>query len=72
MQKDERERLAKALAQRDGIMSLEGFESTPLRKKIDGALLAGRVDVLTVDRELVAWVQEHKSLDGFLETRTWM
>lgn len=34
MQKDERERLAKALAQRDGIMSLEGFESTPFRKKL--------------------------------------
>ncbi len=72
MNEEERNRLAWALAQRDGIMSLEGMEPTPFRKKIDEALLAGRVDVRTVDKELDAWVQEHKTLEGFLETRSWM
>ncbi len=72
MPPEKRERLAWALKQRDGIMSLEGLEPTSFRKKIDEALLAGRVDVLTADKELVEWIQEHKSLDGFLETRRWI
>ena len=68
---DERERLEWAIRQRDGIMALSGFKPTPLSRAIDEAVLAGRTTFAQARAEIIEWAKEHKSLDGFLATRSW-
>lgn len=69
--KEQQERLAWAIKQANGIAALEGFEPTELSRRIDAAVMSGRVDLMTVDKEMNEWVQQHKTLDGFLESRSW-
>ena len=63
--------MQEAFRQRDAIWRLEGFEPDMQRRAIDAALLAGRVTVSQVSREMVAYVNQHKTADGFIESRPW-
>jgi hypothetical protein len=57
--------------QRDAIFAFEGFEPTAQRRAIDAALLAGRVTITQVSREMEAYANEHKTTEGFIESRPW-
>ncbi len=63
--------LAEVIRQRNASFALEGFEPTDLRKAMDEAILAGRIDLWSANEELRTWLREHKSPDGFLESRSW-
>lgn len=69
---ERREKLKKAIDFVDASMRLEGFEKTEDKKIIDEALLAGRVDLDTVIREMTEYVREHKTVDGFLDGKEWV
>ncbi len=38
---------------------------------MDEAVLAGRVTNQQIIDEMIAYVKEHKTTDGFIESRTW-
>lgn len=63
---------AEVIKQTDAIMALEGFQKTTLSKTIDDAVIAGRVTNSQAADEMVEYAKIHKSLDGFLESRTWL
>ena len=56
----------------DAIFALEGFEKTENSRRMDEAVLAGRVTHKQIVNEMVAYIHEHKSLDGFAESRSWI
>lgn len=60
------------IKQTDAIMALEGFQKTALSKTIDDAVISGLVTNSQAADEMVAYAKTHKSLDGFLESRTWL
>ena len=64
-------RLREAMRQRDAIFRLEGFEPTDMSRAVDAAVLAGRVTNKQAGDEMVAYVKEHKTLEGFLQSRHW-
>ena len=66
-----RERTRKAMAQTDAIFALEGFEPTPETRVINAAVLDGRVTFAHVIAEVCAYVREHKTMDGFVASRSW-
>ena len=66
------EALAEIMRQCDASFALEGFQQTPLRKAMNDAILEGRVGLEEAHEELFAWVREHKSTDGFFESRSWL
>jgi hypothetical protein len=59
------------IRQVDAIFQLEGFEPTDQTRAIDAAVLAGRVTRAQVSDELVAYAKEHKSVEGFIASRSW-
>ncbi len=64
--------MREAIKQVDAIFALEGFEKTEQSKKIDEAVLAGRVSNQQAIDEMIAYVKEHKTTDGFfIESREW-
>ena len=67
----ERTRMAKAIRQTDAIFALDGFEPTPHSKAINEAMLEGRVTPSQVIAELKAYLREHKTMDGFVASRSW-
>lgn len=62
---------AEVIEQVDAIFALEGFEKTDQGRKIDEALLAGKVSRQQVINEMIAYAKEHKTTSGFIESRTW-
>lgn len=64
-------RMREAMQQRDAIFRLEGFEPDAEARVMDAAILAGRVTVKQLGDELVAYAKQHKSLDGFIQSRPW-
>ena len=60
---------AEAMKQVDAIFALEGFQPDALSMAIDAAVLSGRVTNGQAADEMVLYAKEHKSLDGFGETR---
>lgn len=60
-----------AIEQTDAIFRLEGFEPTEQTRRIDAAVLAGRVTFSQVVAEMRDYAMQHKSTDGFIESRTW-
>ena len=62
---------SKMLHLTEAIFALEGFEKTEQSRKIDEAVLAGRVSNHQVIDEMIAYVKEHKTTDGFIESREW-
>lgn len=62
----------KAISETDAIMRLEGFEKNARSYAIDEAVFAGRITYDSAVKEMCAWVAEHKSLEGFDESREWL
>lgn len=60
-----------SIKQSNAIFRLEGFEETEQTRKIDTAVLAGRVSRSQVVKELVEYAKQHKTTDGFIESRSW-
>lgn len=58
-------------AQVDAIHRLEGFEPTELQKRVRIATLEGRVTSAQTAEEMGAYAAEHRTLEGFLESRSW-
>ena len=67
-----KEELKKIYAQADAIFALEGFEKTDEDRRMDEAVLAGRITNEEVIQEMLAYIHEHKSLDGFVDSRFWI
>lgn len=64
-------RLRENMRQRDAIFRLEGFEPNADTRAIDEAILAGRVTAKQAADEMVAYVRQHKTVDGFIQSRSW-
>lgn len=64
-------KIKEIIKQRDAIFRLEGFEPTDQTRAIDAAVLAGRVTNAQVIKEMVAFAKQHKTTDGFIESRAW-
>lgn len=60
-----------SIKQSNAIFRLEGFEESEQTRKIDAAVLAGRVSRSQVVKELVEYAKQHKTTDGFIESRYW-
>ena len=67
----ERSAYAETIRQQEAIFALEGMHPTAQDKAIDAAVLAGRVSPEQALDELVAYAKEHKTVDGFYESRPW-
>lgn len=67
----ERARMAYAIRQTEAIFALDGFDPTPDSKAINEAMLEGRVTPSQVIAELKAYLREHKTMDGFVSSRSW-
>ena len=67
-----RERTREAMAQTDAIFALEGFEPTPESRVVNAAVLDGRVTFAQAIAEVCAYVREHKTMNGFIESRSWV
>ena len=65
------ENIQEAIRQTDAIFALEGFAPTAQTRAIDAAVLAGRVTNAQVIEEMVEYAKEHKTTDGFIESRAW-
>jgi hypothetical protein len=63
--------MRESIRQTDAIFALEGFEPDAQGRAIDAAVLAGRVTNAQAADELVAYVKEHKTAEGFVESRPW-
>jgi dephospho-CoA kinase len=64
-------RIKDAIKQTDAIFALEGFEPTDEMRAIDAAVLAGRVTRSQVAKEIVEYAKQHKTIDGFIQSRAW-
>lgn len=62
---------AVAIEQTRAVLALEGMAPTEQDEAIDAAILAGRVSPEQAREELLAYVYEHRSVDGFIKSRTW-
>lgn len=60
------------IKQRNAIFALEGFEPTEQTRKIDEAVLAGKVTRSQVIQEIVEYAKIHKTTHGFIESRQWL
>ena len=63
--------MKKAFAQTDAIFALEGFEPDEQSRAIDAAVLAGRVTLEQVAEEMRDFAIQHKTTDGFVQSRVW-
>lgn len=68
---EKRKVIENSIKQSNAIFRLEGFEETEQTRKIDAAVLAGRVSRSQVVKELVEYAKQHKTTDGFIESRSW-
>ena len=71
MDSNETARMQEAFRQTDAIFALEGFAPTEQSKAIDAAVLAGRVTLSQAAHELTQYIKQHKTVEGFVATRTW-
>lgn len=55
----------------DSIFALEGFQATDTMQRIRAALADGKVSREQVTTEMLEYVQQHKAITGFAESRTW-
>lgn len=55
---------------RDAIFRLEGFEPTGSILLTDQAVLAGKGTYAESTQELIAYVKHHKTVDGFVYSKT--
>jgi hypothetical protein len=68
---EQRGAYAAAIAQTEAVFALEDMGPTAQDKAIDAAILAGRVSPEQAREELLAYVIEHKTVNGFIESRPW-
>lgn len=68
---EEQATIRDAIKQTDAIFALEGFEPTEEKRSIDAAVLAGRVTFTQVAEEMRDYAMQHKTTDGFIESRSW-
>ena len=66
-----REKSKEAMAQVNAIFALEGFEPTAEDAVIDAAIVDGRVSIPQLIAEMSGYVREHKTMNGFVESRSW-
>lgn len=71
MTTDQIAKIKDAIKQTDAIFKLEGFEPTEQKRAIDAAVLAGRVSRSQVIAEMRDYAMQHKTTDGFIQSRTW-
>lgn len=67
----ERARMAETIRQTEAIWALDGFEPPPHSKAINEAMLEGRVTPSQMIAELKAYLHEHRTMDGFVSSRSW-
>jgi len=67
---EERARLLEAIKFVDSVFRLEGFEPTAAIKAVDKAVLAGVGDYDEAAAEIIAYAKEHKSIDGFVYSKS--
>ena len=67
----EKSKMRETIKQVDAIFALEGFEKTEQSRKIDEAVLSGKVSRQQVIDEMLIYVKEHKTTRDFIESRTW-
>jgi putative transcriptional regulator len=67
----ERAEYAANLVQRRASFALEGMHPDFDDEVIQASILAGLVSPKQYQREMLAYVDEHKTLRGFLQTRPW-
>ena len=67
----ERERMLEEFAQVDAINQLEGFEPDEFMQQLRQAILDGVATSAQLRDEMGAFVREHGTLEGFLESRPW-
>jgi len=60
-----------AIVQSDAIFALEGMTPSAQDKAIDAAVLAGRVSPEQARQELCAHIVAHRTVRGFIESRSW-
>ena len=72
MTEERRAKIKEAMRQTDAIFRLEGFEPTKESKEIDQAVLDGRITFKQLGEEMVEYIQKHKSIKGFNESREWL
>jgi hypothetical protein len=65
------EAMQEVFAQTDAIFSLEGFDPTEQSRAIETAVLAGRVTLAQVAVEMRDYAMQHKTTDGFIQSRAW-
>lgn len=68
---DQRGAYAAAIEQAEVIHALEDMAPSRQDKAIDAAILAGNVSPEQARDELLAYVTEHKTSTGFIESRPW-
>jgi len=71
MDAPQREKSKEAMAQVNAIFALEGFEPTTEDAVIDAAIVDGRVSIPQLIAEMSGYVREHKTMDGFVASRSW-
>ncbi len=68
---EKRKNIENSIKQSNAIFKLEGFEETEQTRLIDNAVLAGKVSPSQVVKEMIEYVKQHKTTDGFIESRSW-
>lgn len=63
--------IEESIRQRDAISALEGFQPTEQTRRIDEAVLAGKISRQQVISEMVEYAKQHKTTIGFIESRQW-
>ena len=62
---------AASVDQVEAMFSLDGLAPRSENRAIDAAIVAGRVTPQQVREEMVAYVIENKTMQGFIESREW-
>ncbi|RMW98649.1 hypothetical protein EBQ25_08760 [Allofranklinella schreckenbergeri] len=65
------ETLKEAFVQTDAIFALEGFKPNAQTHAIRAAVLAGRVTHAQVAEEMREYAMQHKTTEGFVQSRPW-
>lgn len=60
-----------AMKQTEAMVALEGMQPTAQDKAATAAIVAGRVAPEQAREELLAYVREHQTMRGFIESRSW-
>lgn len=68
----DRARVLDAIVQSTAIHRLEGMEPTELTLTLDQAALDGLATNAMIAEELGEYIAQHRSLTGFLESRSWI